>query len=223
MKGYVYLIENKVNNKKYVGKTYLSVEERWKQHCKDAVRTRMEHRPLYEAIRKYGIDNFTISELEYCDNCEEREKYWIAHYNSYHEGYNATLGGDGKAYFEHSDQEVIDKYNELKSVIGVAEFFHCDKDTISIRLKNNNIVVPLGGDIYNEKKNWKAKKVLQLTLQGEIIQEFDSMKQAAEWLIENNYTSGQIKHIVSNISKTIRGIENRKQAYGFIWKSNMEG
>ena len=48
------------------------------------------------------------------------------------------------------------------------------------------------------------------------------MKQAAEWLIKNNYTQGQIKHIVSNISKNIRGIENRKQAYGFIWKKNTE-
>ena len=81
----------------------------------------------------------------------------------------------------------------------------------------------MGGDIYSEKRNWKAKKVLQLTLQGKIVQGFDSMKQAAEWLIENNYTSGQVKHIVSNISKTIRGIEHRKQAYGFIWKNNVEG
>jgi hypothetical protein len=30
MKGYIYLIENKINDKKYVGKTYLSIEERWK-------------------------------------------------------------------------------------------------------------------------------------------------------------------------------------------------
>lgn len=223
MKGYVYLIENKINNKKYIGKTYLTIEERWKQHCKDALRITMEHRPLYEAIKKYGIENFIISELEYCENCEEREKYWISYYNSYHEGYNATLGGDGKAYFEHSDQEVIEKYNELKSVKAVAEYFNCDQDTISIRLKNNGITIPLGGNIYGENRSWRAKKVLQLTPQNEIIQEFDSMKQAAEWLIKNHYTAGQVKHIVSNISKTIRGVENRKQAYGFIWKNNMEG
>ena len=223
MKGYIYLIENKINDKKYVGKTYLSIEERWKQHCRDAFRACMEHRPLYAAIQKYGVENFTVSELEYCENCEEREKYWIAHYNSYHEGYNATLGGDGKAYFEHSDQEVIDKYNELKSVIAVANFFNCDTDTVSTRLKNNGIVVPLSGNIYGENKTWKAKKVLQFTLQGELVQGFDSMKQAAEWLIENQYTAGQVKHIVGNISKNIRGIEHRKQAYGFVWKNDLEG
>ena len=222
MKGYVYLIENKINDKKYIGKTYLSIEQRWYQHCLDSKKAINQSRPLYKAIQKYGIENFSITKIEYCENCEEREKYWISFYDSYHNGYNATLGGDGTKYFEYSDEEVISKFQELKTIKEVANFFHCDIDTISIRLKNNGIVIGPCGDIYNKHRNWETKKVFQYSLKGELIQEFPSITQAAQWLIENNYSKGQIKHIVSNISKNIRGIEHRKQAYGFIWKQNME-
>lgn len=218
MKGYIYLIENKINHHKYIGKTYLTIEQRWKQHCKDSKRKEFQHRPLYKALNKYGLNNFSIQEIEYTENCEDREKYWIAYYNTYHDGYNATLGGDGTLYFEYTDEEVINKYSELLNVQETANFFHCDKDTISKRLKNNGIIVPKGGNIYSLNKSWVAKRVFQYDLNNQFIQSFDSMKQAAEWLIKNNYTQGQIKHIVSNISKNIRGIENRKQAYGFIWK-----
>ena len=60
MKGYIYLIENKINEKKYIGKTYLNIEKRWKQHCNDSKRF---NRPLYQAMKKYGIENFSINQL----------------------------------------------------------------------------------------------------------------------------------------------------------------
>jgi hypothetical protein len=220
MIGYIYLIENKINDKKYVGKTYLSISQRWKEHCKTAKREEEKHRPLYKAMNKYGIENFSISEIERTENCEEREKYWISFYDSYHNGYNATLGGDGTLYFDFSDVDVIKKYQELKSVKETARFFNCDVQTIRKRLQNNGINIPIGGDIYSEKRSWPATAVFQYDLNNNFIQEFDSMSEAAKWLIDNNYSKGQTKHIVSNISKNIRNLENRKQAYGFIWKSN---
>jgi len=58
MKGYVYLIENKINGKKYVGKTYRTIESRWKEHLK--VAHQYPERPLYRALLKYGEENFTI-------------------------------------------------------------------------------------------------------------------------------------------------------------------
>ena len=36
MKGSVYLIENKINHKVYIGKTYLTIKERWKEHIKES-------------------------------------------------------------------------------------------------------------------------------------------------------------------------------------------
>ena len=217
MTGRIYLIENQINHKQYVGKTYNSIEERWREHCRDYKKAHCEKRPLYEAMNKYGIENFTIKLIEETDNLEEREKYWVAYYDSYHNGYNATIGGDGRPYFEYSDAEVIQKFYELKNIKEVAKFFNCCTDTISLRLKNNNIDATQF-KIYSQKRFWTTKSIDQYSLQGEYIQTFETLTAAAQWIIDNNYSSGQIKHIVGNISKNARGIEGRSHAYGFIWK-----
>lgn len=49
-------------------------------------------------MRKYGIENFVIEQLEVCDNSllNEREKYYIQKYDTLAPlGYNLTRGGDG--------------------------------------------------------------------------------------------------------------------------------
>ena len=43
---------------------------RWKEHLRDFRKEKNKKRPLYEAMTKYGPENFVISELEYCENCE---------------------------------------------------------------------------------------------------------------------------------------------------------
>ena len=96
--GYIYKITNIINGKVYIGKTEFTIKRRFKQHCEDCKKERLnEVRPLYRAMKKYGVDNFISEEIEQCDNsilCD-REKYWIQYYDSYKHGYNATIGGDG--------------------------------------------------------------------------------------------------------------------------------
>lgn len=78
--GYIYLITNLINSKKYVGKTTTTIKERWQEHCSDNKKDRCNKRPLYDAFNKYGIENFKIEELEYVENNQElsnREIYWI--------------------------------------------------------------------------------------------------------------------------------------------------
>lgn len=58
MIGSLYVITNKVNRKQYVGKTYDSAENRYKDHIRKSNST--INRPLYRAINKYGKDNFSI-------------------------------------------------------------------------------------------------------------------------------------------------------------------
>ena len=98
---YIYQITNQVNGKIYVGKTEFSIEKRFKEHCDDAYREAKEKRPLYAAMRKYGIENFHIELLEETDNPEERETYWIEQKQSFKNGYNATMGGDGRRYIDY--------------------------------------------------------------------------------------------------------------------------
>jgi group I intron endonuclease len=105
MKGSIYKITNDINDKVYVGKTLLSIEKRFKEHKQDCQKTRYEKRPLYNAMNKYGVEHFQISLIEECpiEILSEREKYWIKELNTYHNGYNATLGGDGTQYIDTND------------------------------------------------------------------------------------------------------------------------
>ena len=100
---YIYKITNDINEKVYIGKTCNSIQKRFKEHCKDSSRLKLERRPLYSAMRKYGTDKFHIEAIEECayNVAGEREQYWIEFYDSYKNGYNATLGGDGKPFYDY--------------------------------------------------------------------------------------------------------------------------
>ena len=84
----IYLITNTVNNKRYIGKTSKTIEERWYQHCKNAEYGIKTH--LYKAIRKYGKENFIIEFL--CDGLDSEEIKMIEFYQP---EYNITKGGTG--------------------------------------------------------------------------------------------------------------------------------
>ena len=57
-----------------------------------------------------------------------------------------------------------------------------------------------------------TKKKSVICLENQI--EFDSIKLAAEWIKENNYSSGKLTGIISNIS---RACKNQIKAYKFSW------
>lgn len=95
--GYIYCITNLINGKQYVGKTTYSVTKRFQEHCRDSKKERCEKRPLYDAMNKYGIQNFIVEQIYECDN-EELSSYeiqFIDKLDTYSNGYNATKGGDG--------------------------------------------------------------------------------------------------------------------------------
>lgn len=53
-------------------------------------------------MNKYGVSHFYPEAIEECDDSslDSREVFWIQYYDSYKNGYNATIGGDGKAYLD---------------------------------------------------------------------------------------------------------------------------
>ena len=96
---YIYKITNDINKKIYIGKTVETIEKRWKEHIKDSKKKTSENRPLYRAINKYGIEHFSIEEIEEVQDqflLSDRERFWIEYFGSFKNGYNATIGGDGK-------------------------------------------------------------------------------------------------------------------------------
>lgn len=116
--GYIYVITNQINNKQYVGQTTKSIEERFQEHIYCSKSDRLKGRPLYSAIRKYGADNFNIALLEECQNDElnEKEVIWIDRLNTYRNGYNATIGGDGIRKPMPSFDEILAYYTEHPNI-----------------------------------------------------------------------------------------------------------
>lgn len=94
-KYFVYRIYCHENAKSYVGITK-NVERRWRSHKKCALRG--EGRALGAAIRKYGIDKFSLSVVAKTSSLSKLsilERKYIRKFNSLSpNGYNQTTGGD---------------------------------------------------------------------------------------------------------------------------------
>ena len=210
---YIYQITNDINQKIYIGKTECSIEKRFKEHCWDAFRERNEKRPLYNAMRKYGIEHFHIELIEETDSPEEREIYWIEEKQSFKNGYNATIGGDGRKYIDYD--LVVKTYQDLQNIKLVAKQLHHDESTISKILKEKNIDIKSSVEWMRENR---GKKVGQYDLDDNFIQSFNSRGLASKYLIDNHYTtSTAIDAVAGRIGQVCNG--KRKTAYGFKWKS----
>ena len=212
----IYKITNDINNKVYIGKTTQGIENRFKMHIKDAFKRNQESRPLYKAINKYGVEHFHIEAIEYCliEDLEQREQYWIEKYDSYHSGYNATRGGDGKVLFDYN--KILQLICEQKTYKEICNIIGCSEDTVRAVSKIYNKKVKNERNELFNKMIASKKAIKQYSLEEEYIQTFESVSEAAKWLINNNYTTMTANSIRSKISEVARGI--RKTTCGFIWK-----
>ena len=205
---YIYQITNDVNGKIYIGKTERSIQERWGEHCRDYLKHDYEKRPLYSAMKKYGLEHFHIELIEETSQPEERECFWIEQKGSFKNGYNATLGGDGKHYLDYD--LVIATYQEVQNVSETARRIGIDISTVSKVLNSNHISIVPSSEV---SQRVTGNIVNQYNLQGNFIQSFPSAKAAAISLGKITSTS---RGASSHISDVCRG--KRKTAYGYIWK-----
>lgn len=208
---YIYQIINDINNKIYIGKTEFSIDKRFKEHCSDAFKERNEKRPLYSAMRKYGIEHFHIELIEETDFPEEREKYWIEQKQSFKKGYNATLGGDGKKYLDYD--LIIASYKEIKSVKDTAISLGISSDSVSNVLRVNNISIITSSEVIQKKY---GKVVNMYDLQNTFLKTFPSVNAAAKYMVENNLTGCKMTTIKQHITEVCIG--KRKTAAKFKWK-----
>ena len=92
----IYKITNSINGKVYIGLTTVTLEARWRGHIRDS---RVCDRHLYRSMRKYGLENFIIEEIDNTDDFKklgELERYYIKAFDSRNpdKGYNITGGGE---------------------------------------------------------------------------------------------------------------------------------
>lgn len=90
----IYKITNKLSGMSYIGQAK-DIRERWREHlkCGLGIDTPSNNR-LYQAMLKDGVDSFTFELLEACSSQEldEKEKFYIALYQTKEYGYNSTAG-----------------------------------------------------------------------------------------------------------------------------------
>jgi group I intron endonuclease len=136
----IYKITNNINGKVYIGQS-IAIQKRFNRHKTTAYNINDEayNYPLYQAIRKYGENNFSFEVIEECDLdlLDSREKYWIQFFKSDNRnfGYNQTPGGDSSfknlkitwdiadkiVYLlrdtELSQEEIAEKFNVSQSMV----------------------------------------------------------------------------------------------------------
>ena len=211
---YIYKITNLINGKAYIGKTLLTIEERWKEHCRDARKERCEKRPLYSAMNKYGFENFKVEQIEECDDntVNEQEVYWIEHFGTFKDGYNATIGGDGKHYLDYD--LICETYKQVQNMVKIAKLCGCHEDSVRKILKERQIKTLSSQEI---SKIQRSQMINQYSISGEYIKTFSSISDAARYIQslspENRTGLGGIKQHISDVAKG-----KRKTAYKYIWK-----
>jgi group I intron endonuclease len=105
----VYKATNKINNKVYIG-----IDKNWptRRYAHKSKSKLSDGFLLHKAIRKYGWDNFDwqiIYQTSDYNHLKYIECIFIEEYNSFKNGYNQTIGGEGSPGKLQSDKNKIEQ------------------------------------------------------------------------------------------------------------------
>ena len=210
-KGIIYKVTHKESSKTYIGATTASIHKRKLDHMK--LSKRKKQRTFYKAIATYGPNAFKWEQIDTASSTDElakKEKEYILKYNSKEEGYNSDVGGGiQKTIYQYNlDGRKVNKFTSLESAGNAVN-----------AVKQNISAVALGDNKTCKGYYWsyfpafpknlndeRKKRVLQYSLYGEYINEFNSVSEASKQT-DCNKTS---------IAKVCR--DERKSCGGFKWK-----
>ena len=251
--GIIYKIENMINHKVYIGQTSQDrgfkdrycrkgqgIERVYNSYLYEQEHNRYYNAHLFRAIEKYGFDAFVVDEIFDVALTEselnEKEIFYIKEFDSFHNGYNSTLGGDGTSGYKPPTGEnhkqsvrvcqispdgklikIWDSFGDINRELGlgkgaIANVCTCRKET------SGGFVWVYEKD-YNPNKDYSripktrggrnfSKPVLLLDSNNNIVQEFFSAVEASAAL-------GISKQEVSRICKHQR----KTPKYNLIFKS----
>lgn len=101
----LYLHLSHATGRGYVGWTTYDTQTRWNWHVSAA--RGGSHLWFHQAIRKHGetgwehIDLMTVNDRT---SANLLERHFVATFDTYHDGYNMTPGGDGRGRYKHSEE-----------------------------------------------------------------------------------------------------------------------
>jgi len=233
--GTIYLIRNKINNKKYVGQTIRSFRDRIREYEKGFC-----NQYLLNAFNKYGWDNFEFTIIDTATNLaelNEKEIKYIQEYKSNQKefGYNIELGGKNaipdtetlermsrshigivqnenwinkriaKAGSDEAKKYGKMKTNEEKELLSINSPKYWLGKNRSDDTKLKISKTKIEKGLSSKQKDVLYKRVYKINLLTNYIQEFESTKCAS--LIE-----------CVNQSTISRWCKNNKVVNGFQWK-----
>ena len=237
--GYIYKIENIINNKVYIGQTTQELNARWYQHKNTSINNSNLYMLIHKAMNKYGVDNFYFEEIEKieCNKYEllktklnSLEIFYIKKYNSRKpNGYNMTIGGNNVSDYCYKQVNVYDLYGKYidtyDSIVDGANFL-CNgkKDNISaccrgIRTSAQMYIWRFYGDDINKYPLPTMKEVNRILLANKIIQIYQYDYNGR---LVNKYDS--YKQIDDIFGKNARNCVQRccngelLSAYNHIWR-----
>lgn len=219
----IYKITNKINNKCYIGQS-INIQRRWNQEKNKAFNEKdlAYNQLLSKAFRKHGLDNFTFEVLEELppEQLNEREEYWINHFNSLTpNGYNAHKGGR-YVYQPNSLARSllsIEQVGEIKQLLCFTTIpMSCIANEYKVGLSTINDIA--------KGRTWKdatatyplrsslnyQKEIGQYTREGQLVAIYPSATVASK---ETGISSSSI----STICRT-RGETDRKTAGRYMWR-----
>lgn len=205
--GVIYLIRSKITGKMYIGQTCRSFNTRWRQHCNESFNenSKSYNHHFHKAIRLYGIDNwdYKILKIFSCSSKELLKKQlniseveYITLYNTFKNGYNSTLGGEGtigKDPWNKGKKGVQQCTEETRKKMSASR--SGEKNGMYGRHRTEE-------EKENLRKRW-SKPVNQLDLDGNFIKRWNSCKETQQ--------SGY-----KNIYSVLYG--KNKQCKGFKWE-----
>lgn len=210
----IYKYTNLINGKIYIGQTIGDLK--YRAGCNGYKYRKCPY--FYNAIQKYGWDNFTVEILQ--DNltrsqANELEVEYIKKFDSQNPeiGYNISDGGNTNSVLRKIvyQYDLDGKYIQEWESVSEAERYY--NSTIDVNKRSSagyqwkyekfEQISP----ILNPNNTGKNKKVYKYDLDGNFICEYNSMSEAAEY----NGNPNGFKHISSCCN------QKRKSAMGFRW------
>ena len=213
---YIYKATNKINGKSYVGQTCDFHSRVWQhQRCYEK-----EDCDFHRAIKEFGFDNFSWEIIETCeseDRACELEKYYIEKFNTYRDGYNMTKGGKGAPYHNARavvlltlDGQYIKRYDsamdaEIDGFHNADVLLNCKgkrRQTKGYMFMFEDEYESNGAKAYRKPKPNGMRSIVQCDMEGNFIQKFKSLQEAARITGTNRTT---ISGVLSNTYKSANG------------------
>lgn len=203
--GIIYRIRHKESGRLYIGQTIYGTKRRFTQHVNYAYEENAHcyNSHLQKAIRKYGAEAFEIEVVEQCDNelLDERERYWIAYYDTVNTGFNVALGGSGTP--RYNSQDVLEAWNSGMNVGAIAQKLGMSDRTVSVHLRNMGITKD---DTRKRAYESIKEKVYKYDLDGNYLGEYPSSADAQKEL-----GKGGIQQAIDNPERSF---------CGFLWSKH---